>query len=57
MRVPMERARLIWFDMTITTLHAEHGQKFRDNFDILYSSCPNHPDDELELDSAAALCV
>ena len=52
----MERARLIWFDMTITTRHAEHGQKFRDNFDILYSSCPNHPEDEPELDSAAALC-
>ena len=52
----MERARLIWFDMTITTRHAEQGERFRDHFDIHYSSCPNHPEDEPELESAAALC-
>lgn len=52
----MERAKLIWFDMTITTRHAEQSPQFHDHFDIQYSSCPSHPEDEPELESAAALC-
>lgn len=52
----MERANLIWFDMTITTRHAEQGRKFRKHFDIQYSSISNHPEKDLELDSGAAAC-
>jgi AraC-like DNA-binding protein len=52
----VERAKLIWFDLTITTRHAEQGRKFRTHFDIDYSSTPNHPENDLELDSGAAAC-
>ena len=52
----MERAKLIWFDMTITTRHGELGQQFLDHFDIRYSLSPNHPEEEPELESGAALC-
>jgi len=52
----MERAKLIWFDMTITTCHGELGQHFRDHFDIRYSPYSSHPEDEPELESGAALC-
>ncbi|MFT5500603.1 MAG: AraC-like DNA-binding protein [Woeseiaceae bacterium] len=52
----MQRAKLIWFDMTITTRHAEQGRKFRKHFDIHYSSSPNHPEDNLESVPGAAAC-
>lgn len=52
----MERPKLIWFDMTITTRHGELDQKFQDNFDIRYSSNPSHPQKDLELEAGAAAC-
>lgn len=52
----MERPTLIWFDMTITTCNAEVDRKFVDHFDIRYVSNPNRPEDELELESAVAIC-
>jgi len=52
----VERAKLIWFDMTITTRHAEQGRKFRNHFDIRYSSNSNRPEEDLEVESGAAAC-
>ena len=52
----MERAKLIWFDMTLTTCYAEQGPNFRKHFDIHYSSTPNHPEDNFELEAGAAAC-
>ena len=52
----MQRTKLIWFDMTLTTRHAEADQKFQDNFDIQYCSNPNCIDEEVELEPGAAFC-
>jgi AraC-like DNA-binding protein len=52
----VERAKLIWFDMTMTTRHGELGKNFNDHFDIRYSLSPSHPEDDPELESGAALC-
>ncbi len=52
----MERAKLIWFDMTITTRHAEQGRKFRNHFDIRYSSSSSRPEEDLEVEPGAAAC-
>ncbi len=52
----MDRPTLIWFDMTITTRNAEVDRKFLNHFDIRYVSNPNRPEDELELESAVAIC-
>jgi len=52
----VERAKLVWFDMTITTRYAEQGRKFRNHFDINYSATPNHPEKDLESAPATAAC-
>ncbi len=52
----MQRTKLIWFDMTLTTRHAEADQNFQDNFDIQYCSNPNCLDEEVELEPGAAFC-
>ena len=52
----MARAKLIWFDMTLTTRYAEQCEKFRDHFSIDYSSTPNHPEKDLESLSGTAAC-
>ena len=52
----MERPTLIWFDMTITTRHAEIDQYFVDHFDIRYRLNSNRPEDELELEPGVAIC-
>jgi len=52
----VDRPKIIWFDMTITTRHAEIDQNFLDHFDIHYVSNPKRPHDELELESAVAIC-
>lgn len=52
----MDRPRLLWFDMTITTQHAEVDRKFYENFDIRHCSNTSRPDDELESQSGVALC-
>lgn len=52
----MERPKLVWFDMTIATHHAEIDRKFYEHFDIRHCSNPNRPDDELESQSGVAIC-
>ncbi len=52
----IERPRLIWFDMSITTRHGEPADRFHDYFDISYCANPNYPEDEPQLESGAALC-
>ena len=52
----MEQLTLIWFDMTITTRHAEVDRKFQDNFDIRYCSNHSHLEEELEGKSGVAIC-
>lgn len=52
----MQRTTLIWFDMTVTTRHAEAEQKFRDHFDIRFCSNANRPEDECNLDVGVAFC-
>jgi AraC-like DNA-binding protein len=42
--------------MTITTRHAEQGRKFRNHFDIRYSSSSNRPEEDLEVESGTAAC-
>ncbi len=52
----MERPKLIWFDMTITTRHAEIDQNFLDYFDVHYNLNARHPENELELEPGVAIC-
>jgi hypothetical protein len=50
-RVTMPKAKIIWFDMTITTRHGEVSQKFLEYFDIQYSAHSRNPEDEPALTS------
>jgi len=52
----VERPLLIWFDMTITTRHAEIDQRFQDHFDIRYCSNPSRPEEEFDLEPGTAFC-
>lgn len=52
----MERPKLVWFDMTITTHHAEVDRNFAEHFDIHYCSNPKYPDDALKMQSKVAIC-
>ncbi len=52
----MERLTLIWFDLTITTRHAEIDQNFQDHFDIRHCSSASHLEERLKTDSGIAIC-
>lgn len=52
----MERLTLIWFDMTITTRHAEIDKNFQDHFEIRYCSNLGHLEAILEGESEIAIC-
>ena len=52
----MQRTKLIWFDMTITTRHAEVDRRFQEHFDIQCCSNPSCPEKEYELESGVAFC-
>lgn len=52
----MERPKLVWFDMTIATHHAEVDRNFSEHFDIRHCSNPKYPDDDLISDSGVIIC-
>ena len=52
----MEPLKLIWFDMTITTRHAEIDGNFQDHFDIRYCSNLRHIEEALEAETVIAIC-
>jgi len=52
----VERLTLIWFDMTITTRHAEIDRNFENHFDIRYCSKLSHLEEALEVEPAIAIC-
>ena len=51
----MERPKVMWIDMTITTRHGEVDARFNDYFDIRYGSVPSRLDFQLELENGEAI--
>lgn len=45
----MDRPKLLWLDMTITTRHSDVDVRFLDYFDIRYGSAPDRLDCELDI--------
>lgn len=52
----MERPKLLWFNMLITTRHGEPDRLYREHFDVRYSAGPYRIDEELEIDAINAFC-
>jgi len=52
----VEAPALIWFDLTITTRHAEIDKNFENHFDIRYCSDTRHLEEALEEGSGVAIC-
>ena len=51
----MERPKIVWIDMTITTRHSEVDAHFLESFDIRYGSVPNLLQNELDIQPGEAL--
>ncbi len=51
----MERPKIVWIDMTITTRHSEVDAHFLEAFDIRYGSVPNLLQNELDIQPGEAL--
>jgi len=52
----VERLTLIWFDMTITTRHAEIDRNFQEHFDIRYCSDIRELEEKLAEEAGVAIC-
>lgn len=52
----MDRLTLIWFDMTITTRHAEIDQNFQDHFNIRYCTDLRNIEEILEEEPGVVIC-
>ena len=51
----MDRPKIVWFDLTITTRHSEVDAHFLQFFDIRYGSVPNLLQNELDIQPGEAL--
>ncbi len=51
----MDRPKIVWIDLTITTRHSEVDAHFLDHFEIRYGSAPNLLQNELDLQPNEAL--
>ncbi len=51
----MERPKIVWIDMTITTRHSEVDAHFLESFDIRYGSVPDLLQNELDIQPGEAL--
>lgn len=56
MGTTVDAPALIWFDLTITTRHAEIDKNFQNHFDIRYCSDARQLEEALEAESGIAIC-